>query len=254
MPVAIKGSGGGSVTLDAGAAATDTTLTLPNTTGTILQSGTAVTVAQGGTGLTSPGTAGNLLTSNGTAWTSAAPAGGGLPTPSAVGQIPFSTNGSTYAATQKITQSTTQASTSGISIDFTSIPSWVKRITVMLNNVSTNGTSALVCQIGTSGGIANSGYTSAGSNIATTVVSTAYANGFGLNSGSVASESLSGVITIAYMGSDLWSCGSSIVSSFPGTRVGGGSVTLSGTLDRVRIATNNGTDTFDAGSINIMYE
>ena len=201
-----------------------------------------------------PGTNGNVLTSDGTAWTSAAPAGGGLPTPSAIGQIPFSTNGSTYAATQKITQGTTVASTSGVNIDFTSIPSWVKRITVMLNNVSTNGTSALVCQIGTSGGIANSGYNSGASNIATTVTSTAYANGFGLNSGSVASESLSGVITIAYMGSNLWSCGSSIVSSFPGTRVGGGSVTLSGALDRVRIATNNGTDLFDTGSINILYE
>ena len=199
-----------------------------------------------------PGTNGNVLTSNGTIWTSAAPTSGGAP--SAIGQIPFSTNGSTYAATQKIVQGTTVASTSGVNIDFTSIPSWVKRITVMLNNVSTNGTSALVCQIGTSGGIANSGYNSGASNIATTVTSTAYANGFGLNSGSVASESLSGVITIAYMGSNLWACGSSIVSSFPGTRVGGGSVTLSGTLDRVRIATNNGTDTFDAGSINILYE
>ena len=38
------------------------------------------------------------------------------------------------------------------------------------------------------------------------------------------------------------------------TLVGGGNVTLSGTLDRVRITTVNGTDTFDAGSINIMYE
>jgi len=77
MPVAIKGSGGGSVTLDAGAAATDTTLTLPNTSGTLLQSGTAVTAAQGGTGLTSPGTAGNVLTSTGSAWASTAPASSG---------------------------------------------------------------------------------------------------------------------------------------------------------------------------------
>ena len=72
MPVSIKGSGGGGVTLDAGAAATDTTLTLPNVSGTVLQSGTAVTAAQGGTGLTSPGTSGNVLTSDGTGWTSAA--------------------------------------------------------------------------------------------------------------------------------------------------------------------------------------
>lgn len=97
MPVAIKGSGGGSVTLDAGAASADTTLTIPNVTGTVLQSGTAVTVAQGGTGATTltannvllgngtsavqvvaPGTTGNVLTSNGTTWTSTAPTGGAI--------------------------------------------------------------------------------------------------------------------------------------------------------------------------------
>lgn len=93
MPVSIKGTGGGSVTLSAAAAATDTTLTIPNVTGTVLQSGTAVTVAQGGTGATTltannvllgngtsalqvvaPGTTGNLLTSDGTTWQSTAPA------------------------------------------------------------------------------------------------------------------------------------------------------------------------------------
>ena len=97
MPVTIKGSGGGSVTLDAGAAAADTTLTIPNVTGTVLQSGTAVTVAQGGTGaatlaannvllgngtsavqVVAPGTTGNLLTSNGTTWQSTVPVASGV--------------------------------------------------------------------------------------------------------------------------------------------------------------------------------
>lgn len=62
MPISIKGSGGGSVTLDAGAAAADSTLTLPNTSGTVIN--------------TAPGTAGNVLTSDGTNWTSAAPTSG----------------------------------------------------------------------------------------------------------------------------------------------------------------------------------
>ena len=74
MPVSIKSSGGGSVTIAAVATASDTTLTLPSANGTVLTTGTAVTAAQGGTGLTSPGTAGNLLTSDGTNWTSAVPA------------------------------------------------------------------------------------------------------------------------------------------------------------------------------------
>jgi len=64
MPVSIKGSGGGSVTLDAGAAAANSTLTLPNTSGTVIN--------------TAPSTAGNVLTSNGTAWVSSAPTAASL--------------------------------------------------------------------------------------------------------------------------------------------------------------------------------
>jgi len=73
----LNGSTSGSVTLDVPAVSGTTTLTFPATTGTLLQSGTAVTAAQGGTGLTSVGSSGNLLTSNGTAWTSTAPAASG---------------------------------------------------------------------------------------------------------------------------------------------------------------------------------
>jgi hypothetical protein len=75
--VVIAGNTSGTVTLSAPAVSGTTTLTLPATSGTLLQSGTAVTVAQGGTGLTTVGTSGNLLTSNGTAWTSTAPAASG---------------------------------------------------------------------------------------------------------------------------------------------------------------------------------
>jgi len=75
--VIIAGDTSGTVTLAAPAVSGTTTLTLPATSGTLLQSGTAVTVAQGGTGLTTVGTSGNLLTSNGTAWVSSAPAASG---------------------------------------------------------------------------------------------------------------------------------------------------------------------------------
>jgi hypothetical protein len=120
MPVSIKGSGGGSVTLTSGAAATDTTLTLPNATGTVLTSGTTVTVAQGGTGaatlaannvllgngtsalqVVAPGTNGNVLTSNGTTWQSAAApssgvtsliAGTGISVSQATGAVTVSTS------------------------------------------------------------------------------------------------------------------------------------------------------------------
>lgn len=92
MPVTVKGSGGGGVTLDAGAASTDTTLTLPNVTGTVLVApGGILPVTAGGTGaatlaannvvlgngtsavqVVAPGTSGNVLTSNGTTWASTA--------------------------------------------------------------------------------------------------------------------------------------------------------------------------------------
>jgi hypothetical protein len=95
MPVAIKGTGGGSVTLSAGAAAADTTLTLPAVNGTVLTTAATITVAQGGTGAATlaannvllgngtsalqtvaPGTSGNVLNSSGTTWQSSALSGG----------------------------------------------------------------------------------------------------------------------------------------------------------------------------------
>ena len=252
MPVTIKAnSGGGSVTLDAGTASTDTTLTLPSTTGTILQSGTAVTAAQGGTDLTSPGTAGNVLTSNGTGWVSSA---GGAPAPSAIGQIPFSTNGSTYTATQKITQGTSVASTSGTSIDFTSIPSWVKRITIMLNGVSLNTSSTLLFRIG-SGSIVSTGYSGSwgyyggGTNAA---VAATEATGFGVATGT---DTLFGNSVITLIGSNTWvysSTNARFANNF--TFSGAGAIALSGALDRIRMTTTGGTATFNAGSINILYE
>ena len=244
MPVTIKGSGGGSVTLDAGAAAADTTLTLPNSTGTVIN--------------TAPGTAGNVLTSNGSAWTSAAPAGGGLPTATAIGQIPFSTDGSTYTATQKIVQSTAVASTSGTSIDFTGIPSWVKRVTVMLSNVSTSGTANLVVQVG-SGSVSSSGYTGTCSLVVnaggtTCTASTTY---FQITQGQAAAANNGGIITLVLLNAtgNVWAQSGLIYRSDSAqTAQSVGNISLSGALDRVRITTTNGTDTFDAGSINILYE
>lgn len=154
---------------------------------------------------------------------------------------------------------TAVASTSGTSIDFTGIPSWVKRITVMFNGVSTNGTSLPQIQLGDSGGIEATGYVSyanyaGGANSTNGASST---TGFLFNNGGAAVEIRYGVMTINSMGSNLW------VASVAGGMIqtatvygisGGGAKTLSDTLTQIRITTVNGTDTFDAGSINIMYE
>jgi hypothetical protein len=152
-----------------------------------------------------------------------------------------------------ITSATAVASTSGTSIDFTGIPSWVRRITVMFNGVSTNGTSSLLIQIG-SGSVANTGYSSTYSLNASTTLSAASSTAGFIVGTNLAAATASGVMTIQTLGSNIWVSGHTIKSNTTNTSFGGGDVTLSGTLDRVRITTANGTDTFDAGSINILYE
>lgn len=152
----------------------------------------------------------------------------------------------------KFVRGTAVNSTSGTSIDFTGIPSWAKRITIIFNGVSTNGTAWKLIQIG-SGSIQTTGYTSTGSSISAAPASTNASTGFLIQSIS-ATDTISGIITLTNISGNLWICNHSAKSSGNTTCVGGGDITLAGALDRLRITTTNGTDTFDAGSINIMYE
>ncbi len=144
--------------------------------------------------------------------------------------------------------------TTNTSIDFTSIPSWVKKITVMFDGVSTNGTSAIQLQLGTSGGFTTSGYVSAGSGISSVVGTANSTTGFITSDNNVAANLQSGLITIATRGSNSWQSNGGIYNQTSKMSVCSGGVTLSSTLDRIRITTVNGTDTFDAGTINILLE
>ena len=156
-----------------------------------------------------------------------------------------------------ITSGTAVASTSGTAIDFTGIPSTVKRITVMFDGVSTNGASIILVQIGDSGGIENTSYVGVGGAIMSVAGSNTaavnFTTGFGIINDQTSASIYNGIFTLALLSSSSWVATSSIYQS---NRVGiaAGSKTLSATLDRIRITTVNGTDTFDAGSINIMYE
>jgi hypothetical protein len=155
-----------------------------------------------------------------------------------------------------LTSMTAQASTSGTSIDFTSIPSWVKRITVMFSGVSTNGTSLPMIQLGDSGGVETTGYTAGSSLIG--FGSTNYTTGFTIRTDAVASAVMDGFITINLFSSstNTWVAGGTIYAPTPTAYLSAvsGAKSLSATLDRVRITTVGGTDTFDAGSINVLYE
>lgn len=149
----------------------------------------------------------------------------------------------------------TQATTSGTSIDKTGIPADVARVTVRLDAVSTNGTSPLLVQIGDSGGIEAVTYDSGASQIGGGAVATGTStSGFLLSQTHAAADSVSGVITIEKMTLDDW------VASWVGWNgstsnyVGAGNKTLSGVLDRIRLTTVGGSDTFDAGQITVSWE
>ena len=170
--------------------------------------------------------------------------------------IVLGTDGTTtIAAPSNIIKSgTAVASTSGTSIDFTGIPSWAKRVTVMFNGVSTSGTSVIQVQIG-SGSLLTSGYNTGVGQLGNPPVATSYTSGFGISVNNAASNSFFGVFTIILLGSNIWVfSGQTVISIGSSHAYSNGYQTLSGTLDRVRVTTVNGTDTFDAGLINILYE
>jgi hypothetical protein len=161
------------------------------------------------------------------------------------------------AGTYTVSASQTVSSTTitVIGLDFTGIPSWVKRITVMLNGVSQNASStgALLIQIG-AGSIETSGYSGTGTRLSGGVsTSVAYTNGLGTTLGAVAAF-FSGHVIFTNVSGNIWVGSSVLGGSDTSTSLAGTTKTLSSTLDRVRLTTTTGTDTFDAGSINILYE
>lgn len=149
----------------------------------------------------------------------------------------------------------TAVTASGTAVTFTGIPSWVERITLMLSGVSTAANSYMTVRIG-SGSITTSGYagyysyvTNAG---ATSASSTT--DGFQIQSASAANN-VYALITLCNVTGNTWVAtvagGSPAAST---TFQGGGGITLSGVLDRISLTTPVGTDTFDAGTVNILYE
>ena len=139
---------------------------------------------------------------------------------------------------------------------FSSIPSWVKRITVMFNEVSTNGTSAAQVRLGDSGGVENTGYKGQAGNLS--AAPTVLSSGFTFIAPPVAVGLYSGSMTLTLLGSNIWAANSIIgrsdVSGTTSLQLCAGTKATSGVLDRVSITMANGADAFDAGTINIMYE
>ena len=154
-------------------------------------------------------------------------------------------------------KSGTAVSVSGASIDFTSLPSWIKRITVIFSSVTTSGTSLPLIQLGTSAGVITSGYSSASTNLqnASTVSTSSSGSGFQIFK-NVGAQTIIGAFRISNIDGNAWVCDGSWCSTSNAVVLGttNGNISLAGALTSVRITTTNGTDTFSAGTINILQE
>jgi len=250
----LSGSTSGTTTLQASAAAGTTTVTLPAVTDTLVGKTTTdtltnktltapviSTISNTGT-LTLPTSTDTLVgratTDTLTNKTLTSPIIAGTPTGVGI-----------------LTSGTAVASTSGTSIDFTGIPSWVKRITVLFNGVSTSGTSVPLVQIGPTSAVETSNYLGA-TTLDTTPIN--YSSGFLFGSSWAAAVVFYGTVVLQLIDESTNSWVATIVfgrSDLAGTIYGGGGKVISGgVLSRIRVTTVGGTNTFDAGSINILYE
>jgi hypothetical protein len=151
----------------------------------------------------------------------------------------------------------TSVTASGTSVDFTSVPTWAQRISLVLSGCSTGGSSVLVAQLGTSSGFIATGYLSYYGTFRTSASTSGSSSiGFGM-AGNSANDIRYLIMTIVKISGNQWVAshsGGLFNGSDNFALSGGGNVTLSGTLDRIRLTTTNGTDTFDAGLVNIVYE
>ena len=143
-------------------------------------------------------------------------------------------------------------STTNTFIDFDSIPSWAKRITVTAVGLSGSGTSRIILQLGTLGGVETTGY--AGTFFDSSNANTVPSNGMpfgGISTTTVVTTTM----VLTKHASNIWAIsGILAATNAAGMSMVGGSKSLSGVLDQVRVTTAGGTDTLDAGTINVLYE
>jgi hypothetical protein len=235
-----------------------------------------------GTGFTpiSPSTSGNVLKSDGTQWLSSSSPGSGSITASGYTQNTAKILGRTTASSGAIEEiavgsgltftagtlaanglglnsGTAVAASGQASIEFTGLPTGIKRITIMFQGFSVSGTSdPISVQIGPSGGVETSGYVGSMSISATSTISTVTSGtaSFGIRQATGASEVNDGtmVLTLVNASTNAWVQNHTLGrSDAPVAKFGGGSKSLAGVLARVKILTG---DTFNAGQVNIFYE
>jgi hypothetical protein len=149
----------------------------------------------------------------------------------------------------------TAQSASGTTITFSSLPSGINRIVFMFAGFSTNGTSDILIQLGDSGGLETSGYASACLIVNTSSVGTCVGSTAGIIVAmDNAADLHNGEVTFHRLNSNQWSAsGLTRRDADSITMMSGTTPNLSAVCDRIAVTTVNGSDTFDAGSVNIQY-
>jgi len=174
------------------------------------------------------GTSGQILTSNGSSTT-----------PSWQDNRPLNTYSS-------------QSVGSATQVTFSSIASSAEIIQIVFHKVKRGATNNILIRIGDSGGIEDSGYDSYSGISSSTSLDVTSTDGFVIYNNSATSE-ITGIVTLARMYGDLWDCSYTLADTANGTAiVGGGSKTLSATLDRVQVL-RQGTGNFTSGNVRVMY-
>lgn len=151
-------------------------------------------------------------------------------------------------------QTETSKTATGSSVEFTGIPSWVKRITVMFYSLSTTSTNAPRVQLGTASSYEVTGYSGGAAATSATPVWSGGTNldGFLLTGQVAGGTELAGMLVLTNITSNVWVAVVGGNNPAGSAICGGGFKSLGGTLTRLQLIPSAGT--FDLGTVNILYE
>ncbi len=154
----------------------------------------------------------------------------------------------------KMTLNTEQTAT-GALMQFTGIPSTAKRVTVIFNGVSVSGTSNVKFQLGTTVALETTGYASTVTSGAGGASTSSSTSGHMATGQIISAHAYSGHVVFTKVSGNTWVGSGTLLSS--GTlaySISASTKTLSGALTRIGLLCDNGSDTFDSGTFNAIYE
>lgn len=138
-------------------------------------------------------------------------------------------------------------------LPYTGIPTWINRVNATFSLLSASGTNDILLQIG-DGAYIVTGYTSSAQGFTGTSTGLATATaGFLIDTDGAAGQ-VSGNFSLIRHSGNTWLMSGTYRRSAASTGFTVGELTLSGNLDRLRLTTVGGTDTFDGGSFNVSWE